>query len=79
MKMSRLFNQLCQYKTLLAAWKQVKVKGSAGGIDGVSVEEVDSRIEQVLTGIYSNRFGEQPAELWVFYTLCPCMAGAFIE
>ena len=51
MKTNRLFNQLCQYKTLLAAWKQVKAKGSAGGIDGVSVEEVDSRIEQVLTGI----------------------------
>lgn len=51
MKTNSLFNQLCQYKTLLAAWKQVKAKGSAGGIDGVSVEDVDSRIEQVLTGI----------------------------
>ena len=32
------FNTLCQEATLLTAWNLVKAKGSAGGIDGVSLE-----------------------------------------
>lgn len=33
------FNTLCQEATLYKAWGTVKSKGSAGGIDGISIEE----------------------------------------
>lgn len=39
-----LFNRLCQVKTLLQAWKIVKQKGAAGGIDGKTIADVDSDI-----------------------------------
>ncbi len=39
-----LFNRLCQVKTLLQAWKIVKQKGTAGGIDGKTIADVDSDI-----------------------------------
>lgn len=40
-----LFNTLCQERTLLAAWKTVKQKGSSGGIDGMSVELFDEQLD----------------------------------
>ena len=33
------FNTLCQEATLYDAWNVVKSKGSAGGVDGVTIEE----------------------------------------
>lgn len=39
-----LFNKLCQTKTLLYAWKLVKQKGTAGGIDGKTIADVDAEI-----------------------------------
>lgn len=39
-----LFNKLCQVETLLNAWKIVKQKGTAGGIDGMTIADVDSDI-----------------------------------
>lgn len=35
------FNTLCQESTLYDAWNTVKSKGSAGGIDGVTIQEFD--------------------------------------
>ena len=35
------FNILCQETTLYKAWNSVKSKGSAGGIDGVTIQEFD--------------------------------------
>jgi group II intron reverse transcriptase/maturase/CRISPR-associated endonuclease Cas1 len=46
-----LHRRLCQYSTLLSAWKIVKAKGSAGGIDGMSIDEVEKQVEQILTDI----------------------------
>lgn len=42
--MSSLFDRLCNAKTLLLAWKAVRRKGSAGGVDGVSIDEYDEEI-----------------------------------
>ena len=39
-----LFNKLCQVKTLLYAWKLVKQKGTAGGIDGKTIADIDADI-----------------------------------
>ena len=39
--MPNQFNTLCQESTLYNAWNMVKSKGSAGGIDGVSIQEFD--------------------------------------
>ena len=49
-----LFGQLCQFKTLLKAWKQVRAKGSAGGIDGQTIEEADRQIGKLLQGLISD-------------------------
>ena len=31
---TEMFEELCKESTLLQAWKVIKTKGSAGGIDG---------------------------------------------
>lgn len=49
--MGVLFDKLCQSSTLLAAWKIVKQKGSAGGVDGFSVQEFDENIGRYLNEI----------------------------
>ena len=49
-----LFGQLCQFKTLLKAWKRVRAKGSAGGIDGQTIEEADRQIGKLLQGLISD-------------------------
>lgn len=42
------FNTLCQESTLYEAWNTVKSKGSAGGIDGVTIQEFNQdKIKQI--------------------------------
>lgn len=42
------FSTLCQEPTLVNAWNTVKKKGSAGGVDGVTIEEFNKdRINQI--------------------------------
>ena len=42
------FNTLCQEATLYEAWNNVKSKGSAGGIDGVTIDEFNkNKIKQI--------------------------------
>lgn len=42
------FNTLCQEATLYDAWNAVKSKGSAGGIDGVTIQEFNQdKIKQI--------------------------------
>lgn len=46
--MATQFNTLCQESTLYDAWNAVKSKGSAGGVDGVTIEEFNKdRINQI--------------------------------
>ena len=35
------FNALCEIPRLNLAWSMVKAKGSAGGVDGISIIEFD--------------------------------------
>lgn len=57
----RLFQELCSFSTLHAAWKAVKAKNSAGGVDGVSVAEFEKDLsahlqkleEELKTGKWS--------------------------
>lgn len=51
MKKKSLFDLLCQNHTLLEAWKSVKQKGSAGGIDGMSIELFDTQLDTNLQKI----------------------------
>lgn len=51
MKKKNLFDLLCQNHTLLEAWKSVKQKGSAGGIDGMSIELFDTQLDTNLQKI----------------------------
>lgn len=46
--MSSQFNTLCQEATLYEAWNNVKSKGSAGGVDGVTIQEFNQdKIKQI--------------------------------
>ena len=59
-----IFDDLCNERTLLQAWKTVKAKGSAGGIDGVSIEEMDSdigsHIKAIQRQLQSGEWNPQP-------------------
>lgn len=46
--MDSLFRQLCSLKLLHRAWKMVKLKNSAGGIDGISVAEFEEELGKYL-------------------------------
>lgn len=46
--MDSLFRQLCSLKLLHRAWKMVKLKNSAGGIDGISVAEFEEDLGKYL-------------------------------
>jgi group II intron reverse transcriptase/maturase/CRISPR-associated endonuclease Cas1 len=43
-----LHTKLCQESTLLEAWKTVKIKNSAGGIDGTTITQYEQNLEQNL-------------------------------
>lgn len=45
MKKKSLFETLCQNQSLLKAWKAVKQKGSSGGIDGISINLFDEKLD----------------------------------
>ena len=49
--MATLFDILCSTDTLLCAWKVVKAKKSAGGIDGVSIFTFDENLEKNITSL----------------------------
>ncbi|NPD92740.1 CRISPR-associated endonuclease Cas1 [Xylanibacter muris] len=42
--MESLFDRLCKTGTLLQAWKTVRQKGASGGIDGISIKDIDDEI-----------------------------------
>lgn len=44
MSKKSLFSNLYQERTLLAAWKLVKQKGSSGGIDGISIDSFEEEL-----------------------------------
>ena len=46
--MDTLFQQLCSLKLLHRSWKMVKLKNSAGGIDGVTVAEFEDNLSEYL-------------------------------
>lgn len=43
-----LFDKLCKLDTLLHAWKLVKQKGTSGGIDGMTIDDIDADIGNVI-------------------------------
>lgn len=59
-----MFEELCKSSTLLAAWKMVKAKGSAGGIDGISIAEMDkdigTHIQTLQEELFSGTWKPQP-------------------
>ena len=45
---SSLYKTLCLPVTLYSAWKNVKLKNSAGGVDGLSVMEFEENLKDNL-------------------------------
>lgn len=62
--MSTQFNTLCQETTLYDAWSMVKLKGAAGGIDGITIEEFNkdkiNRIKQLKEDLLNRAWKPQP-------------------
>lgn len=62
--MSTQFNTLCQESTLYDAWNTVKSKGSAGGIDGVTIKDFNQdkikQIKQLQEELQSGTWKPQP-------------------
>ena len=59
-----MFDELCSERILLQAWKTVKAKGSAGGVDGMSIEEMDgdigSHIKSIQQQLKTGEWNPQP-------------------
>lgn len=62
--MQSQFSKLCQEATLYKAWNYVKSKGSAGGIDGVTIEEFNKekihQIKQIQEELRNGTWKPQP-------------------
>jgi len=58
------FGNLCREDTLYHAWSMVKSKGSAGGVDGVTIEKFNKdrthQIKQILTDLQNGTWKPQP-------------------
>ena len=61
---TEMFEELCKESTLLQAWKVIKTKGSAGGIDGKSIAEIENdigfHIESLQKELISGKWIPQP-------------------
>ena len=49
MAIKGMFSQLCTTRTLLSAWKIIRQKGAAGGVDGQTVEAFEKNLENNLS------------------------------
>ena len=58
------FNTLCQESTLYEAWNTVKSKGSAGGVDGMTLEDFNkdkiNQIKQLREELINREWKPQP-------------------
>ena len=54
-----LYSELCKTEVLLEAWNKVKEKGSAGGIDGIGVEDFEKNIEAQLNTLSQDLIKER--------------------
>ena len=49
-----MFEKLCSERTIIDAWKHIKVKGASGGIDGLSISTFEMDLENNLTEIIND-------------------------
>ena len=63
---TKLIHALCEISTLQRAWKFVKSKGSAGGVDGISIVDFErnlySNISRLSSELKSGKWKPQPAK-----------------
>ncbi len=64
--MGDLFNRVCSLPVMMEAWKPIKAKGSAGGLDRVSVEDfqkdLSRNLERLTADLRSGRYAPEPLE-----------------
>lgn len=64
--MGELFNKVCSLPVLMDAWKRVKGKGAAGGLDCVSVEDfhkdLSRNIDRLVKDLQGGRYAPEPLE-----------------
>jgi len=64
--MANLFEKVVSLSTLLDAWKLVHAKGSAGGLDGISIEDfqkdLSRNLDKLSSDLKSGRYAPEPLE-----------------
>jgi len=61
-----VYNRLCREETLLKGWERVRRKGAAGGVDGLSVEQIEVNLEGYIRNLAeklcTGRYIPEPCE-----------------
>jgi len=64
--MGELFNKVCSLPVLMDAWKLVKAKGAAGGLDRVSVDDfhmdLSRNMDRLVADLQGGRYAPEPLE-----------------
>ena len=64
--MGELFDQVCSIPVLMAAWKRVRAKKAAGGLDKVTVEDFEvcfnKNFEQLRQSLIKRNYTPEPLE-----------------
>jgi len=65
-----IFGRLCSLKALSEGFKAVKKNHGSPGIDGITIEEFESRLEQELNSLKEEleswRYNPQPSACWTW-------------
>lgn len=61
---TKLFEKLCQKTLLYEAWRTVKSKNSAGGIDGMTISDFDEKhtqyMDEIINDLKTGKWSPQP-------------------
>lgn len=61
---TRLFEKLCQKSLLYEAWRTVKSKNAAGGIDGMTISDFDEKsnryMDEIINDLKTGKWSPQP-------------------
>lgn len=64
--MAAIFDRLCSLPSLFDAWKRIKAKGSAGGLDGVTIydfeQKLDRHIDRLRRDLLSRKYVPAPLQ-----------------
>ena len=64
--MGEFFNKLCSLPALMGAWKRIRTKKAAGGLDRISVEDFETdltrNLDRLMDDLVKGRYTPEPLE-----------------